>query len=141
MSKDIVLVITHNRAMNNEILARLRNISDKYEIFEISTKDDYFLEIEKNSPSVILLEIIDPEARGQNIIMNLQEYQETKNIPVILLALKKIDEVSQGIIDMLSYDYYRKPFNYETLFDRIDSLVKENRSGTLSTQENQSSKK
>jgi len=95
-------------------------LSEKYTVVTAPSAEKMFGLLEKNNPSMILLDIDMPEMNGYETIKILKSKPETKNIPVIFLTAKtesgdELEGLSLGAID-----YVTKPFQPSLLLKRIE---------------------
>ena len=86
--------------------------------------------IEKNSPDLILLDIIMPEMDGFETLQALREYEKKagkSHIPVIFLTGENDSVMEQRGLKLGASDYIRKPFDKDILLSRIRNIVKNRR--------------
>ena len=75
-------------------------------------------------PDVILLDLMMPGMDGIEVCRRLKADEELRNIPVILVTAKDLDEdVARGL-DAGADDYVTKPFNREVLAARLRSAIR-----------------
>ena len=76
-------------------------------------------------PDIILLDIVMPDISGDEIATQLQNDEETKNIPVVFLTavVKKEEEVSHGGI-IGGKTFIAKPTTVEELVRVIEKQIK-----------------
>ena len=75
-------------------------------------------------PDVILLDVMMPGMDGIEVCRRLKADEELRNIPVILVTAKDLDEdVARGL-DAGADDYVTKPFNREVLAARLRSAIR-----------------
>lgn len=83
-----------------------------------------FASIKREKPDLIILDVMLEGASGFDILKTLQEKEETKNIPVIMVSAKG-DELSKVKgLDMGASDYLAKPFGVLELLARIKSNLR-----------------
>ena len=86
--------------------------------------EDFFLQLEKSLPDLILLDIMLPGDDGLTILKNIKKSSITKDIPVILLTAKTTEyDIVKGL-DMGADDYISKPFGVMELMSRVKSLLR-----------------
>ena len=81
-------------------------------------------EIEKNHPSVILLDWMLPEMSGVEICKLLRSKPDIKNIPVIMLTAKGEEEDKIKGLSAGADDYVTKPFSIPELMARVKSQLR-----------------
>jgi two-component system response regulator VicR len=80
--------------------------------------------VRKNSPDVILLDLMMPDMDGWEVYQQLKADEGTRNIPVIVITAKaqNIDKVLALHIAKVD-DYIPKPFTPKDLLDSIDRVL------------------
>jgi two-component system, OmpR family, response regulator VicR len=80
--------------------------------------------VRKNSPDVILLDLMMPDMDGWEVYQQLKADESTRNIPVIVITAKaqNIDKVLALHIAKVD-DYIPKPFTPKDLVDSIDKVL------------------
>ena len=80
--------------------------------------------IKENNPDLVILDVMMPEMDGFQALNKLREDPSTKNIQVIMLTAKGLEEDVQKGIDLQVKDYISKPFHVGLLLKRIKRLLK-----------------
>lgn len=80
--------------------------------------------LEKNTPALILLDIMLPGKNGLEIIKELKDKEATRNIPVIFLTAKgsEIDKVKG--LELGAEDYITKPFGVLEFLARVKTALR-----------------
>lgn len=81
------------------------------------------LEIEKETPDVILLDIMLAKRDGFSILESIKKNPNWSSIKVIVLTAKSRDEDKQRALRMGADDYITKPFSSRELVDRVIELL------------------
>lgn len=85
---------------------------------------NFFEELKKKLPSLILLDIMLPGTDGLTVLKMLKDNAVTKDIPVIMLTAKGTEfDIVQGL-DLGADDYITKPFGVLELISRIKSVLR-----------------
>lgn len=99
----------------------------EHEGYEVLTAYDGNSGIEKAKaelPDLILLDVMMPDINGLEVCKTLVNYEETSNIPIILVTAKTGAEDTKEGLDAGAYDYIKKPFNKIELLARVKSALK-----------------
>ena len=83
----------------------------------------------KESPDLILLDVMMPVMNGYEVCNKLRQDEGTKHIPIIMLTAKKRPQDKVEGLHIGADDYISKSFDLEELFARIEALLR--RSGLL----------
>ena len=81
------------------------------------------LEIEKETPDVILLDIMLAKRDGFSILETIKKNPKWSSIKVIVLTAKSRDEDKQRALTMGANHYITKPFSSRELVERVIELV------------------
>lgn len=95
--------------------------------YEVILADDGEEGLEKakiSDPDLIILDMIMPKKNGFEVLMELQEDEKTKNIPVIILSnLGQKDDVKKGL-DLGAVDYLVKDdITLTTIMEKIEQYL------------------
>jgi DNA-binding response OmpR family regulator len=98
--------------------------------FEVLSANDGIKGVElitKETPDLILLDILMPKKNGFDVLEDIKKNEATKNIPVILLTnLNQSDEVERGM-ELGAVDYLIKAhFMPSEVVDKIKRALVEN---------------
>jgi signal transduction histidine kinase/ActR/RegA family two-component response regulator len=73
----------------------------------------------KERPDIILMDINLPDMEGFEAFAKLQEYEETKGIPVIAVSSNAMERDIGRAMRMGFFDYITKPIKADTFYERI----------------------
>lgn len=95
-----------------------------YEVLDFEKAKDFYKELDKKLPNLIVLDIMLPDENGLDIVKTLRRRVDTKNIPVILVSAKtsELDKVKG--LDIGADDYLCKPFGVMELISRVKALLR-----------------
>lgn len=93
---------------------------------------DFFHRLQKEQPSLVLLDIMLPDLDGNAILKRLKAEEDTAVLPVIMLSAKstEIDKVTS--LENGADDYITKPFGIMELLSRVKAVLR--RSGGKTAQ-------
>ena len=94
--------------------------------------------MEKNTPDLILLDVLMPEQDGFETYKKLRELEkreERNQTPVIFLTGDEDSETEKKGFEIGASDFIRKPFNRESLLWRIHNVISKNKKIETLTEE------
>jgi putative two-component system response regulator len=108
--------------MNLDLLVSA--LGDRYDL-SVATNGAAALKLASEAhPDLILLDIMMPGMDGFEVLQQLKENPDTRDIPVIFLsALSEVEKKAKGF-DMGAVDYIIKPFQMEEVYARISTHLK-----------------
>lgn len=100
----------------------LKNSGYETKAFECAA--DFFMELRKKKPSLILLDVMLPDEDGISVLKKLRSQADTEEVPVIMVTAKtaEIDKVKG--LDSGADDYMTKPFGVMELISRVKALLR-----------------
>jgi CheY-like chemotaxis protein len=116
--KNILIVEDNeiNQFVTNEILSKINvNISIVGNGQEAVT----YLSDDKNTIDIILMDLQMPVLDGFGATMKIRKLERHKNTPIIALTADVVPESRSRIFDVGMNDYLLKPFEPETLYEKI----------------------
>jgi|GEM_PF-502396 len=103
----------------NTISVLVMALEELYEIL-CATNGPQALELaNRQSPDLILLDMILPEMDGFQILAALRESERTRRIPVLFITTSRDAESESHALRSGAADFIHKPFNYELLRARV----------------------
>ena len=76
-----------------------------------------------NPPDLILLDVMMPEKNGFEVIEELKNIEDTKNVPVILVTARGQTEDKVLGLDTGADDYITKPFDLREVTARVEAVL------------------
>ena len=89
-----------------------------------STPSQFWTALEKQIPSIVLLDIMLPEEDGIQILKKLRAGAKTTDIPIILLTAKSSEYDKVIGLNSGADDYIPKPFGMMELISRVKALLR-----------------
>lgn len=86
--------------------------------------EDFYEELTKSKPDLILLDIMLPGEDGLSILRNLKSKSTTEAIPVIMITAKSSEYDKVIGLDMGADDYIVKPFGVMELISRVKAVLR-----------------
>jgi len=96
-----------------------------YKVTTIDSGKKLFALLKKDSPDLILLDIMLPDINGWEIFKKLKSNPEWKKIPVIFIS-SVADATSKITAKTIADDFIEKPFETELLQRKIKYFLKNN---------------
>lgn len=116
-----ILLIEDDSALR-ENTAELLELSG-YTVFTAPNGKIGIEKAKKESPSIIICDIMMPEVDGYGVLEAVASEEKTKHIPFIFLSAKtEHKEIRKGM-DMGADDYLTKPFDEEELLSAVESRL------------------
>ena len=85
---------------------------------------DGFMKAKEEKPDFILLDWMLPNISGIDVLKKLREDGELKNIPVIMLTARNMENDKVEGLEVGADDYITKPFSIKELLARITSVMR-----------------
>ena len=95
-----------------------------YETICVSQGNKVLTAVEKNLPSLILLDWMLPEISGLELCKIIRNNPDLKNIPIIMLTAKGLEEDKIAGLSAGADDYVTKPFSIPELLARIQTNLR-----------------
>lgn len=95
-----------------------------FQAFGFETAEDFYKGLEKEQPSLVLLDIMLPDEDGMAILKKLRSDKETQQLPVIMLTAKSAEYDKVCGLDEGADDYVTKPFGVMELISRVKAVLR-----------------
>lgn len=120
--KHLVMVVEDEEAL--ALLLKYNLEKEGYDVIVESRGGKVLAEVEKNHPSVILLDWMLPELSGVDICRLLRSKPDLKTIPIIMLTAKGEEEDKVKGLSSGADDYVTKPFSIPELMARVKTQLR-----------------
>ncbi|NKI27521.1 response regulator [Arenibacter sp. 6A1] len=78
---------------------------------------------ERNSPDLIVSDIMMPKMDGINMSEKLQKQKSTGHIPIILMTAENTDNIKIKALNSGAVQFIKKPFDYHELLLKVKNLI------------------
>ena len=118
--KVCVLVVEDNEDLRNFIESRLKV---NYRILTASNGKEALEQISKESPQLIISDVMMPVMNGLELCKTLKSNIDTSHIPIILLTAKDAENDQIEGLKAGANDYIVKPFNVDQLLFKVQNIL------------------
>ena len=117
-----VLIIEDNR----ELLAiiKFNLIKNNFEVFSVENANDGLIILEDTDIDIILLDLMLPGLSGEEFLRIIKNNKRTRNIPVIIISAKKMENDIVSCLKEGADDYLTKPFSIKVLLAKIEAVLR-----------------
>lgn len=99
------------------------NLRSKYNVYQAINGKEGLEKARKLIPDLIISDVMMPEMDGLTFCRAVKNEAQTSHIPVILLTARSSDDQKLEGFKTGAVDYITKPFSFEMLQSRIESLL------------------
>ena len=125
MATSKILVIDDSRVIRKTVRDMLPE--GDFEVIEAKDGIEGINFVEKEHPSLIMLDFILPKMSGWDVFQQIQAHPEFQKIPLVLMSGKK-EEVTSKISEPFEFfEFIEKPFDRVILKDAIQSAMTKSR--------------
>ncbi len=79
----------------------------------------------ESKPDLVVLDVMMPTMDGFEVLRRMKEHAETREIPVIMLSAKRLEDDVVNGLNLGAADYLVKPFMPEELLLKIQRLLRD----------------
>lgn len=97
-----------------------------YKIETALNAKEAFSLIARESPDLILLDLLMPKISGFDFLEKIRKDEKTKNTPVIVVSALTDDENIDKIMKMGAIDFVKKPIDLQYLVERVEGILHRN---------------
>ncbi|MDR0303558.1 MAG: response regulator transcription factor [Chitinispirillales bacterium] len=117
----MIFIVEDDVSIRELVIYSLKNSG--FECKGFSDGGQFWTEIEKNVPELVLLDIMLPKEDGLSILKKIRSMKTISDIPVIMLTAKSSEFDKVIGLDSGADDYVSKPFGITELLARIKRLL------------------
>lgn len=120
-----ILVVEDDRNILQLIIFKLKNSG--FEVFTAGNGIEALEFLKKNTPDLIITDVMMPLMTGKELMIELKQNPATKNIPTVMLTSRTLEkEVVEGL-SLGADDYIKKPFSPQELLARVKMVLARNK--------------
>lgn len=118
----MVYLVEDDSGIRNMMIYTLN--ASGYEAKGFLDSNEFYKELDKKTPEIILLDIMLPGEDGLSILKNIRKNPNFSNIPIIMTTAKgsEFDKVTG--LDMGADDYLVKPFGMMEMVSRVRAVLR-----------------
>ena len=118
-----ILIVDDNPDVIFSVCDGLKSLTNDFEFLEANSGKEAIELLKKETPDLILLDIMMPDMDGWGVAATIKGYSKTKKIPIIFLTAKT-DDLSKGMGSLTAEDYIEKPFDLSDIENRLRKTLK-----------------
>lgn len=118
----MIYILEDDESIRNFVVYALNNSGFEARGFE--TPGVFWESLKKETPQLLLLDIMLPEEDGIEILKRLRKREVTKRLPIIMLTAKGSEYDKIIGLDSGADDYMTKPFSIMELISRVKALLR-----------------
>ena len=103
-------------------VTKMRLKNSGYEVISALSGEEAFTLLQKDIPDLILLDLLLPGMRGEEVCKKLKCDDRLKTIPVILFTASASD-IAKVAKEVGADDYIMKPFEPEDLLSKVKKFI------------------
>jgi DNA-binding response OmpR family regulator len=121
MSQRTILVVDDDFHICKVLSLKLKNAS--FEVVSASNGEEALETIQKLSPSLMITDFSMPEMTGLELVRQVREMENTKNIPIIMLTARgQTVEEAEGESPLINA-LMSKPFSPREVLQKVEELL------------------
>lgn len=127
MLKKKAILIADDEYINRAMLVNM--LKDQYDIFEAENGEEALEVLSKNASLIVavVLDLIMPKMDGYEFLKRYQNYQEFRNIPVIVATVDSNVENEKKCLAYGVWDFVVKPYDPQIIRFRIENAIERGR--------------
>lgn len=96
--------------------------SKGYTVKTFETGQEFFQELEKRRPDLVLLDIMLPDIDGREILKRLKTNKDYEDLWTMMITAKDTEYDIINALDLGADDYLKKPFSVLELLSRVNAI-------------------
>lgn len=121
-NKDYTVLVVDDSTTNVVLLEAI--LDEKgYKIETALNAKEAYIIIERNTPDLILLDLLMPKISGFDFLEEIRKNKKTSNTPVIVVSALTDEENIERIMNMGAIDFVKKPIDLQYLVDKVEAVL------------------
>ncbi len=126
-NKDFTILVVDDSTTNVVLLEAILDEKGYQIETALNAKEAYAI-IEKQTPDLILLDLLMPKISGFEFLEEIRRNKKTVNTPVIVVSALTDEDNIERIMSMGAVDFVKKPIDLQYLIDKVESVLQESHS-------------
>jgi two-component system, OmpR family, alkaline phosphatase synthesis response regulator PhoP len=122
LAKGTILIIEDEKDIAEILEYNLRK--EGYQTITAANGEEGLEKIRKNSPDIIILDLMLPGIDGFDVCRQLKTDKKTNTIPILMLTAKSEDTDIVTGLELGADDYVTKPFSPKVIIARIRAIIR-----------------
>jgi len=123
-NKDYSILVVDDSTTNVVLLEAILDEKGYKIETALNAKEAYSI-IEKNTPDLILLDLLMPKISGFDFLQEIRKNSKTKTTPVIVVSALTDEENIERIMNMGAVDFVKKPIDLQYLVEKVESVLQD----------------
>lgn len=124
-SKPRILIVDDNM-LDARLLRRLFEARQRFEVVEAYSAQHALASIQDKIPDLIILDLLLPDAKGENLLNMLRTRKETQSVPVIVVSAKMLDTSLRAQLTAQADSIWEKGvMDRNSLLSHIETMLTE----------------
>lgn len=121
-----ILLVEDEESLRELVAFNVRNAG--HDIVETDNGNDALMRLEEYLPDLILLDIMLPGLKGDQLLSLIRSNHQFEKIPVIIISAKSSEQDIVRVLEAGADDYLTKPFSMKVLLAKIMVVLKRSQS-------------
>jgi CheY-like chemotaxis protein len=117
-----ILLVDDNSKIR--IITRMMLEKTGHEVLEASSGEEGLKMLEKDTPDLILLDIMMPGMDGWEVCQKIKADEKYRDIPLVMLTVRASEEDMDKSMEYGADAHVNKPFDMEYLLDTVERQLK-----------------
>jgi threonine synthase len=118
------IVVIDDERRDARLIRRLLEATGRYHVYEAYEGESGWQSIQRHKPALIVLDLMLPDVKGEELLERLKNNEETRDIPVVVLTAKNIraDEREQLLGKIISL-FEKANLDRQALVDYVNETL------------------